>query len=58
MLASTIFDLGKTQCIANVFSRYGADRVDKVNKMCIKTSLDVISNVFLLMWWSRYVVMG
>jgi saccharopine dehydrogenase (NAD+, L-lysine-forming) len=55
---TAIFDLGKTPGITNVLARYAANRLDKVDKICIKTSLDVISKEFLLMWWPRYAVMG
>jgi len=49
---TAILDLGKTPGITNMYARYGADRLDRVDEIHVKTCLDVISQKEFLVTWS------
>jgi saccharopine dehydrogenase (NAD+, L-lysine-forming) len=49
---TAIFDLGKTPGITNMYARYAADRLDRVDEIRVKTCLDVISEKEFLVSWS------
>jgi len=49
---TAIFDLGKTPGITNMYARYAADRLDRVDEIRVKTCLDVISEKEFLISWS------
>jgi len=49
---AAIFDLGKTPGITNMYARYAADRLDRVDEIRVKTCLDVISDKEFLVTWS------
>jgi len=49
---TAIFDLGKTPGITNMYARYAADRLDRVDEIRVKTCLDVISEEEFLVTWS------
>ncbi|UCE15312.1 MAG: saccharopine dehydrogenase NADP-binding domain-containing protein [Candidatus Bathyarchaeota archaeon] len=51
---TAIFDLGKTPGITNVYARYAADRLDRVDEIRVKTCLDVISEKEFLVSWSPF----
>ena len=47
-----VFDLGKTPGITNMYARYAADRLDRVDEIRVKTCLDVIREKEFLVTWS------
>ncbi|NIR87822.1 hypothetical protein GWO13_09820 [Candidatus Bathyarchaeota archaeon] len=49
---TAIFDLGKTPGITNIYARYAADRLDRVDEIRVKTCLDVISDKEFLVSWA------
>jgi saccharopine dehydrogenase (NAD+, L-lysine-forming) len=49
---TAIFDLGKTPGITNIYARYAANRLDRVDEIRVKTCLDVISEKEFLVTWS------
>ena len=49
---TAIFDLGKTPGITNMYARYAADRLDRVDEIHVKTCLDVMSDKEFLVTWS------
>ena len=49
---TAIFDLGKTPGITNLYARYAANRLDRVDEIRVKTCLDVISEKEFLVTWS------
>lgn len=49
---TAVFDLGKTPGITNMYARYAADRLDRVDEIHVKTCLDVISEKEFLVTWS------
>jgi len=49
---TAIFDLGKTPGVTNIYARYAADRLDRVDEIRVKTCVDVISEKEFLLSWS------
>jgi len=49
---TAIFDLGKTPGITNIYAKYAADRLDRVDEIHVKTCLDVTSEKEFLVTWS------
>lgn len=55
---TAIYSLGKTPGITNLLAKYASTQLDTVDTIRVLSTLDVISDEFLLMWYPLWNVMG